>query len=147
MRANRALFIERSRIIEAACAAWEAENVEAVVADLGEEVDFSVNAPPDAASFVGAGRGRAELVRRLEAYLAGIKVMYFEALLPITTRGDDALHCRAHFLYRHRIKPLHIEGTMRHVWRFRDDRVLRLDVYYDAPRMRAFYDLIETLEA
>jgi hypothetical protein len=37
---------------------------------------------------------------------------------------------------------------MRHLWHFaRNGKVARLEVYYDAPAMRAFYDLIENVAA
>ena len=132
---------ERTLIIEAACAAWEAGNPRAVVADFADDVKFQVHAPRDA-SFVGAGSGRAELERRLAHYLSGIDVMYYEPLLPVTQLSDDILRCRTRFVYRHRTNSMEIDGTMRLLWRFSGDEIVRLEVFYDALRMRAFYDLI-----
>jgi hypothetical protein len=141
------MLAHRTLLIEAACAAWEAGNLEAVVADFADGVAFRVHAPDNAASFVGGGRGRNELARRLGYYLGNIKVMYYEPLLPLTQFGEDVLRWRANFVYRHRTKSLSIEGTMRHVWRFEGDKVTRLEVFYDALRMRAFFDLVENVDA
>ena len=136
---------DRTWKIEAACAAWEAEHLEGVIADFADDVEFRVHAPADAGSFIGGGRGRDELVRRLADYLSIIKVMYYEPQLPLTQAREGVLRCRAHFVYRHRAKSLEIEGSMRHLWHFARDKVTRFDVYYDALRMRAFYDLIENV--
>jgi ketosteroid isomerase-like protein len=132
-------------MIEAACAAWEAGNLAGVVADCAEDVEFFVHAPAHAPSFVGRGRGKAELVRRLGDYLRHIKVMYYEPLLPISRLRNGALRCRVHFVYRHRTKSLEIEGTMRQLWRFEEGKVARLDIFYDALGMRAFYDLVDNV--
>ena len=138
----------RALIVEAACAAWEAGNPERVVADFADDAAFQMHAPPRAPSISGEGRGRDELRRRLVAYLRNIEVMYFEPLLPLTQVGPHVLRCRTRFVYRHRTKCLEIDGAMRHLWHFTaNDQVARFEVYYDAPAMRAFYDLIETVAA
>ena len=36
---------------------------------------------------------------------------------------------------------MEIDGTMRHRWRFVGDEVAHFELFYDSPRMRAFYDL------
>ena len=132
-------------MIEGACAAWEAEHLDGVIADFADDVEFRVHAPPDAASFLGSGRGRDELICRLADYLGMIKVMYYEPQLPLTQAREGVLRWRAHFVYQHRAKSLEIEGSMRHLWHFTRDKVTRLELYYDALRMRAFYDLIENV--
>jgi ketosteroid isomerase-like protein len=137
----------RTLIIETACAAWEAGNLEAVVADFADDVEFNVHAPAQSPSIIGGGRGRNELARRLGGYLGDIEVAYYEPLLPLTQVDAGILRCRAHFVYRHRRKSLEIEGTMRHLWHFAGDKVVRFEVFYDAAGMRAFYDLIETVAA
>jgi hypothetical protein len=108
-------------------------------------VEFRVHAPADAASFVGSGRGLDELTRRLADYLDMIKVMYYEPQLPLTQAREGVLRWRAHFVYRHRLKSLEIEGSMRHLWHFARDKVTRLEIFYDALRMRAFYELLDNV--
>jgi ketosteroid isomerase-like protein len=132
----------RKRIIEDACIAWEAGNGPAALTHFADDVVFSVNAPDEAASVVGEGHSKDELERRLGAYLTDIQVMYYEPI-QITEREPDVLHCLARFLYRHRRNGLEIGGIMRHLWCFRGDKVVAFDIYYDALRMRAFYDLVD----
>ncbi len=131
----------RRRIVEDACTAWEVGNSTAALADFSEDVVFSVHAPESAASVIGCGQGRAELERRLGGYLQNIQVRYYE-VLRIMVRRDGTLRSSVRFIYRHRREPLEIEGTMSHVWRFKGGKVARFEVFYDALRMRAFYDLI-----
>jgi ketosteroid isomerase-like protein len=132
-------------IIEDACTAWEVGNSTKALARFADDVAFSVHAP-DEASFVGGGQGKAELARRLGRYLDNIQVMYFEPL-QITEREDGLLQCLVRFVYRHRQKRLEIEGSMRTVWRFGGDKVVRLDIFYDAPLMSAFYGLVDNAHA
>jgi ketosteroid isomerase-like protein len=134
-------------IIEAVCAAWEAGHPAGIIAHFADDAEFWVHSPPNAASFIGRGRGKAELGQRLHSFLGSIKVMYYEPMLPMAEMGRGALRCRARFVYRHRIKCLEIDGTMRHIWRFRGDKVARLDVFYDALQMSAFYGLVDCVEA
>jgi len=131
----------RERIVDDACTAWEAGNATAALVDFADDVVFSVHAPEPAASVVGCGQGKAELARRLGAYLDNIQVRYYE-VLRIVVRRDGTLRSSVRFIYRHKREPFEIEGTMSHVWRFAGDKVVRFEIYYDALRMRAFYDLV-----
>ena len=131
----------RKRIVEDACTAWEVGNASAALVSFADDVVFSVHAPERSASVVGCGQGRAELDRRLSGYLENIQVRYYE-VLRIMVRKDGTLRSSVRFIYRHRREPFEIEGTMSHVWRFKGDKVARFEIFYDALRMRAFYDLI-----
>jgi len=131
----------RKRIVEDACTAWEVGNSKAALINFTDDVVFSVHAPERAASVIGCGQGKAELERRLGGYLENIQVRYYE-VLRIMVRGDGTLRSSVRFIYRHRREPFEIEGTMSHVWRFVGDKVVRLEIFYDALRMRAFYDLV-----
>jgi hypothetical protein len=143
-----AMLRHRTLIVEAACAAWEAGNIGRVIADFADDIRYQIHAPPQAPSMLGGGRGRDELLRRLTDYLHNIEVMYYEPLLPLTQLQPDVLRCRVRFVYRHRSRSLEIDGTMRLLWHFgRNDEVARLEAFYDAPAMRAFYDLIENVTA
>jgi hypothetical protein len=138
----------RTLIVESACAAWEAGNIGAVIADFADDVTFQIHAPPQAPSMLGCGRGRDELLRRLTGYLHNFEVMYYEPLLPLTQLQPDVLRCRARFVYRHRLWSLEVDGTMRLLWHFgHNGKVARIEAFYDAPAMRAFYDLIENVAA
>lgn len=132
----------QKRIIEDACLSWEVGNVAAAMVHFADDVEFSVHAPERAASVVGCGRTKAELQRRLAGYLENIDVRYYE-LLSIMTRRRGVLRSNVRFIYRHRREPLEIDGNMSHEWRFVEDKVVRFDIFYDALRMRAFYDLID----
>lgn len=131
----------RKRIVEDACTAWEVGNSAAALVNFADDIVFSVHAPERAGSVVGSGQGKAELARRLGGYLENIQVRYYE-VLRIMVRMDGTLRSSVRFIYRHRREPFEIEGTMSHVWRFAGDKVVRLEIFYDALRMRAFYDLV-----
>jgi hypothetical protein len=47
------------------------------------------------------------------------------------------------FRYRHRATRLDVDGQMRHKWLFIGDEIAGFELFHDARRMRAFYDLAQ----
>lgn len=131
----------QKRIIEDACASWEVGNARAAMESFHDKVVFTAPAP--GASVMGSGQGKEELVRRLTGYLEKIEVRYYE-VLRIAVRRESIYSSRVRFIYRHRREPYEIEGIMSHEWHFAGEQVVRFRIFYDALRMRAFYDLLSS---
>lgn len=118
---------------------WERGDVSGALSYFAENVVFAVHSADNGTSLIGNGMGRDLLGRGLADCLARFEVRRFE-LGPVTVRGVW-VQSKAGFLYRDRSTGVEIDGTMRHVWRFVGDEIAHFELFYDSPRMRAFYDL------
>ena len=61
-------------------------------------------------------------------------------VLPQGDSQNDDCQERA---YRHRATRLDVDGQMRHKWLFIGDEIAGFELFHDARRMRAFYDLAQ----
>jgi len=62
-------------VLEAIHVSWAANDLRATVRCFAEDIEFAVNAPDGAASFVGTGRGRDALSHRLSDFLDKYEVL------------------------------------------------------------------------
>ena len=132
-------MIERSRlIVETAYALWEAGDLRSMMKCFSDNVAFAVH-PPSSTSFVGQGRGRPVLQRRLARFLSEHEVVDYQTV-GMTVRADW-IDCRIQYHYRHHKTRMEIDGRMRHLWRVVRGKIVRLDIIHDAKRMGAFFDL------
>src|SRR3954452_3586225 len=81
-------------------ASWEQGDLPSTVSYFTEGVEFAVHSAPDAASLIGAGRGRDDFGDRLETFVRKFQVEEFK-LLHVAQKGFW-LQSKAHFRYRHR---------------------------------------------
>lgn len=130
-----------SLVVEAAYAAWAAQDLAATLRCFADDVVFVIHIPSDVAPFMGEAHGKAQL----EASLAAIiDTFHFVAYVPLLIRADgDAFHSNVSFHYRHKATGLEYDGTMRHVWRVEADRIVRFEEFHDAERVRSFFRLLE----
>ncbi len=120
-------------------ASWEQGDLPSTVSYFTEDVGFAVHSAPDAASLIGAGRGRDDFGDRLETFVRKFQVEEFK-LLHVAQKGFW-LQSKAHFRYRHRDSGLEVDGLMRHRWLFVGDQIAHFELFHDSPRMRAFYKM------
>ena len=118
---------------------WERGDLRGTLSYFVANVVFAVHSADNGTSLVGKGIGRSLLSDRLEECLGHFEVRKFK-LGPVSVKGVW-VQSRAAFLYRDRTTGMEIDGTMRHRWRFVGDEVAHFELFYDSPRMRAFYDL------
>ena len=128
-------------VLEAIHASWAANDLRATVRCFAENIEFAVNAPNGAASFVGTGRGRESLSKRLSDFLDKYEVLAFAPQQ--VSKMDDGLACRVHYHYRHRQTGMEIDGSMRLLWCISGDKATSLKVIHDASRMGVFFEMAD----
>jgi len=137
--------MERNRlIIDAVYTSWEAGDLGSMLSCFSETVAFAAH-PSSETSYVGQGRGKALLHRRLARLLSDIQVVDYETLSVIVRPGW--IDCRVRYHYRHRKTRMEIDGTKRHQWRVVGGKVVRFDIIHDARRFGAFLDLAARIAA
>jgi ketosteroid isomerase-like protein len=119
--------------------AWERGDLADTLSYFSSSVAFAVHSADNGTSLIGEGIGRTRFGKGLDHCLARFKVCSF-ALGPVSVRGPW-VQSKAMFVYRDRITGTEIDGTMRHLWRFIGDEIAHFELFYDSPRMRAFYEL------
>ena len=125
-------------IIDAVYTSWEAGDLRSMMNCFSETVAFAVH-PPNSTSYIGQGRGKALLQRRLARFLSEVEVVDYETW-SVTPRGGW-IDCRVCYHYRHRKSNMEIDGTQRHRWRLVGGKVVHLGIIHDTRRFGAFLDL------
>jgi hypothetical protein len=109
-----------------------------------ENVAFAVH-PPYSTSYVGQGRGKALLQRRLARFLSEVQVVDYETWSVAARVGW--VDCRVRYHYRDRKTQMEIDGTQRHQWRMVRGKVVSFDIIHDTRRFGAFLDLAARIAA
>jgi ketosteroid isomerase-like protein len=122
-----------------ACALWTAGDLPRLLSCFVDDVVFSVHSRPPAASLVGEGLGKVLFAHRLEMLLDEVEVLAFD-LQSVTTVGLWH-YSRVRYRYRHHVSRMVIDGTMRHKFAFVGNKIAHFELFHDAHRMRAFYDM------
>jgi hypothetical protein len=137
--------MERNRlIIDSVYTSWEAGDLRSMLNCFSETVAFAVH-PPCSTSYVGQGRGKGLLQRRLARFLAEVEVVDYETSSVMPRCGW--IDCRVRYHYRDRKTLMEIDGTQRHQWRMANGRITRLDIIHDTRRFGAFLDLAARIAA
>jgi ketosteroid isomerase-like protein len=118
---------------------WERGDLCTALSYFAENVVFAVHSAANGTSLVGNGVGRSQLGAGLDECLRRFEVRKFE-LAQVSVKGVW-VQSKALFVYRNRNTGTEIDGSMRHRWRFVGDEIAHFELFYDSPRMRAFYDL------
>jgi ketosteroid isomerase-like protein len=135
MRANKRL------VLEAAYASWAAGDAKTTLACFAKGIRFAVYASPDAPSFIGEGCGRYLLAPRIELFLADYEVAEYR-VQHTNERHDGSFDCSVSYAYRHKRTGLPIDGNMRHKWRLLGDKIVQFELFHDAKRMAAYYEMV-----
>ena len=132
-------LMERNRlIIDAVYTSWEAGDLQSMMHCFSDTVAFAVH-PPFSTSYLGQGRGKALLERRLARFLSEVQVVDYQTSSVAARAGW--IDCRVRYHYRHRKSQMEIDGTQRHQWRVVGGKVVHFDVIHDTRRFGAFLDL------
>ncbi len=136
----------RDRIVlEAMYASWAAKDLNAVLSCCSDDIVFAIHVPPEIMPFAGETRGKAALVPRLQMILDDFDFLEYRPIF-INDEGDT-FHSQVRYHFRHKKTQLDIAGTMRHVWRVEDDKIVRLEEFHDTPRVGAFFELLAESES
>jgi ketosteroid isomerase-like protein len=126
-------------ILDDLYASWEGGDLLATLSYFAMSLVFIVHSSPNAPSLIGVGFGRDRFAQRLELFLDQYEVEEFRR---VGFRADGDGFCSSvAYRYLHRGSGLDVEGRMRHTWRFIDDEITHFELFTDAPRLRAFYNL------
>jgi ketosteroid isomerase-like protein len=137
MRANERL------IIEATYAAWAAQDLALVGASLHDDAVYLLHLPPGAWSICGPVRGKSTILKSLGDILQDFEVLKYRPLK--ISRADGLWTSRARIHYGHRTTGLSYEATISNVWRIEDDRITSFEVFHDAARLRAFFEMVSRM--
>ncbi|MBX9588959.1 MAG: nuclear transport factor 2 family protein [Hyphomonadaceae bacterium] len=137
MRASQRL------IVEAVYASWAAQDLSAVAACLHRDAVYTLHLPKDAWSISGDVCGRQKIIASLADILRDFEVLEYRPLK--IADGDGISTSRAKIHYGHRATGLSYEATIRNVWRIQGDKVRHFEVFHDAARLRAFYEMVNRM--
>jgi len=129
-------------VLEAIYASWAARDLDAVLACFSDELVIIVHAPADIVPWAGETRGKAQLEHRLREILREFEFLRYSPV--VISDAGDICHAQVHFRFRHLKTGHEIEGTLRHIWQERGDKIVRLEEFHDTERLRAFFELLTT---
>lgn len=127
-------------VVEAAYASWAARDLEATLSCVSHDVAFAIHLPPEVAPYFGIQQGRDELGARLQMILDDFDFLEYKPI-QITSHGIS-FHSQVRFHYRHKMTGLEYDGSMRHVWRVKGDRIVRWEEFHDIERVRVYFRLL-----
>ena len=133
-------MLEHNRLlIEAMYVSWEAGDLPSMMSFFADDVVFAVHPVEATTTIVGHGQGKELFASRLALFLHDYEVVDYST--PYISADGDSVDCRISYHYRHRKNGMEIDGSMRHVWKIADGKIVRFDVIHDALRMGAFFEL------
>jgi ketosteroid isomerase-like protein len=130
-------------MIEAMYAAWAAQDIQAVAGCLHRNAVYTLHLPEGAWPIAGHVRGKQKIVTSLDDILRDFEVVEYRPL-KITTTGDVA-RSRAKIHYGHRATGLSYEANISNVWRIEGDKIRSFEVFHDAARLRAFFEMVSRM--
>jgi hypothetical protein len=118
-------------VLSAACAAWAAGDLRRLALLVADDIVFDVNQPARVNSYLGYGRGKPELIYRLQTLLDDWAVIAFHPEWrdppgPLW-QCADIFYC-----YEARETRTRIEGTMRNHFRVVDGKIVQVEMRLDA---------------
>jgi ketosteroid isomerase-like protein len=137
MRASQRL------IVEATYASWAAQDLSAVAACLHRDAVYTLHLPEGSWPIAGNVCGKRKIVASLGDILRDFEVIEYRPL-KITESGDIATS-RAKIHYGHKATGLSYEASIRNVWRIEGDKVRHFEVFHDAARLRAFFEMVSRM--
>lgn len=138
MRASQRL------IVEAMYASWAAQNLPAVAACLHRDAVYRLHLPEGAWSIAGDVRGRQRIVTSLADILRDFEVVEYRPL-KVVEDAAGIVESRARIHYGHKATGLSYEATIRNRWRIEGDKVRHFEVFHDAARLGAFFEMVKRM--
>ena len=135
-------------IVEAIYASWAGQDLPSVAACLHPDAVYTLHLPSDAWTIAGDVRGRQKIITSLEEILRDFEVLEYRPLKIIEDDGGIA-KSRAKIHYGHKATGLSYEATISNRWRIAGDKIVHFEVFHDAQRLRAFFEMVNrmTVEA
>ena len=138
MRASQRL------IVEAMYASWAAQDLSSVGACLHRDATYTLHLPKGAWPIAGDVRDKRKIVASLADILRDFEVVEYRPLK--ITDADEISTSRAKIHYGHKATGLSYEANIRNVWRIEGDKVRSFEVFHDAARLRAFFEMVNRMD-
>ena len=130
-------------IVEGMYASWAAHDVAAVGACLHRDAVYTLHLPEGAWPIAGNMRGKRKILTSLEEILRDFEVVEYRPLK--VTEIGDVVTSRAKIHYGHKATGLSYEANIRNVWRLEGDKIRNFEVFHDAARLRAFFEMVSRM--
>jgi ketosteroid isomerase-like protein len=130
-------------IVEALYASWAAHDLAAVAGCLHRDATYNLHLPPGAWPIAGEVHGKSRIVTSLAALLRDFEVVEYRPLK--ISEADQHVVSRAKIHYGHKATGMSYEATVRNVWRIEGDKVRSFEVFHDAARLRAFFEMVSRM--
>ena len=137
---NSIMLPSNKLIVEAVYASWSARDLKAALSCFSKDVMFAIHLPPEVAPYFGIQQGRDEFGARMQMILDDFDFIEYKPI-QITSQGIS-FHSQVRFHYRHKLTGLEYDGSMRHVWRIKGDRIVRWEEFHDIERVRVYFRLL-----
>lgn len=138
MRASQRL------IVESIYASWAGHDLPAVAGCLHRDAVYTLHLPKGAWSITGDVRGKSSIVAALTEVRRHFEVLEYRPL-KVTEEDISITTSRAKIHYVHRATGLSYEATIRNRWRIEGDKVRHFEVFQDAARLRAFFEMVNRM--
>ena len=115
---------------------WRRGNLDAFLATLAEDVEYTIHVPPSMIPVGGTVRGRDATADRFRSIVRDYQMLEFE-------NGDflvngDAGATRVHMRYIHRPTGEVLDTTAMHHWRLANGRVVLIEEFHDIEPVHEF---------
>jgi ketosteroid isomerase-like protein len=135
-------------IVERAFEAWRNEDLDLLRGCLHRSAISLIHMPRDAWPMFGPLIGRIAVLAGLKQVSDNFHVVDYRPLRmrPEEREGGTAYVCSTVIKYAHRRTGHLYETTTRAVWTVRGDSILKYEVFHDAEKLRAFYEMVKGAE-
>jgi hypothetical protein len=130
-------------ILEGVCASWAAQDFAAVRACIHRDAVYQHHLPAGAWPMHGIVRGKQEILGSLSGFLQDFDVIQYRPLKIVP--DGEFWDLRVAFEYGHKLTGHTLDGTARIKTLIDLDKVRLFEVIHDAPRLRAFFELVSRM--
>ena len=108
---------------------------------VGPEIVYSLNVSPDALMLGGETRGWDAVYAKMMGIREVFDYLVYRPRV-LAVRGEE-VRARIEFVFRHKRSGELLSGQMRSVFLVRDELIVRVDEYVDAPLVESFMRMFE----
>lgn len=127
-------------VVSSLLAAWRARDKAGVLRYFADDAVYGMGLPTDVVPYGGETSGKASISDRMQMLLDLFETIDFGGQI-MGVSGRE-VHCRATYIYRHKITGEEIEGVIRIVAKVVDGLVVELWESHDVEKVRAFMRLV-----
>jgi ketosteroid isomerase-like protein len=120
--------------------AWEADDLDGVIALLHETCVFHVHVSEELVDHAGASVGRAAIRAALTAARSNFDYVLYRPII-LSATGTEVRQ-RVEFMGSHKASGAQMSMRFRQVYQVEQGLVTRCDEYHDAPMVEAFFRLV-----